>query len=261
MRRGNDPTLVLNDAVIVGVSFGSDFVSEHEWGIAGIKRAFGILGADERHKFVHVKTQPVFGLERRKTQQVPRGLYWHEGKGVAGFALWPSYDGKQRDPQETREISFYGATTLAAAWDKNTFAVLSRDEEEQRQLRKLYNALMSLDAVIFLGRAETPFDNPGLCVAIASQLPAELIEAWYAADKEAYEVEQEFAACGIEEALRAANKKYLALSPRRENGGLKFWLNPYFQDKDNCGWFTLQDLQAWIHNEGPIPMKHRGRWM
>lgn len=36
------------------------------------------------------------------------------------------------------------------------------------------------------------------------------------------------------------------------NGGIKFWLNPSEQDIYHAGWFTIDDLIAWVHDTGPV---------
>ena len=36
------------------------------------------------------------------------------------------------------------------------------------------------------------------------------------------------------------------------DGGIRFWLNPNEQDLYNSGWFSIDDLIAWIHDTGPV---------
>ena len=36
------------------------------------------------------------------------------------------------------------------------------------------------------------------------------------------------------------------------DGGIKFWLNPNDQDIYHSGWFTIDDLIAWVHDTGPV---------
>ena len=58
--------------------------------------------------------------------------------------------------------------------------------------------------------------------------------------------------------MEKAGKKYFALSPRWKDDNKKeviFWLNPYHQDIDNFGWFTVEDLKDWAKGKGKIPMK------
>lgn len=36
------------------------------------------------------------------------------------------------------------------------------------------------------------------------------------------------------------------------DGEIRFWLNPHEQDIYNTGWFSIDDLIAWTHEQGPI---------
>lgn len=36
------------------------------------------------------------------------------------------------------------------------------------------------------------------------------------------------------------------------DGGIRFWLNPNAQDIYRSGWFSIDDLIAWAHDDGPI---------
>ena len=36
------------------------------------------------------------------------------------------------------------------------------------------------------------------------------------------------------------------------DGGIRFWLNPNEQDLYRSGWFSIDDLIAWTHDQGPI---------
>jgi hypothetical protein len=75
-------------------------------------------------------------------------------------------------------------------------------------------------------------------------------------------------ATGIEEKVCAAlksdfgGKPFYALSPSWKNKQntkhkVVFWLNPTDQQKNNYGWFTVEELEQWIEGKGPIPMKKK----
>jgi hypothetical protein len=36
------------------------------------------------------------------------------------------------------------------------------------------------------------------------------------------------------------------------DGEIKFWLNPVDQESYRAGWYSIDDLIAWVYNEGPI---------
>ena len=99
------------------------------------------------------------------------------------------------------------------------------------------------------------FKNGGLVLTIISRLPDEIITNTYEKDKDYYELQVAAKATGIYERLKEAGKKYHALSPRWTDENKKdvaFWLNPWGQDKYNFGWYTVQDLDDWIADEGKI---------
>ena len=52
----------------------------------------------------------------------------------------------------------------------------------------------------------------------------------------------------IEQRLRHAGRDWFQL---REEGDA-WLLNPVQQDRYNHGWFTLADLEEWVHDRGPI---------
>ena len=62
----------------------------------------------------------------------------------------------------------------------------------------------------------------------------------------------------LEKILEKAKCRYYALSLRWKDDDKKeviFWLNPMEQDKNNFGWFTVEDLKDWAKGKGKIPMK------
>jgi len=252
MRRSNDSKFWIEDGVLIGLSLGADFTSEHEWGIKKIKNLFGINLKDTD-----------FGLSRRKITRVPASpdFGWTNGRmpGSIGFYLWNTWDGKAPDFSNESELytsSFRGsAHTLACAWDEGSFGVFSTDLVEQAQLRSIYESLLSGDGAIFLGGGGV-LQNASLVLCIASKLPSKVTQKWEKIDRECYEMEQEVVKTGIRELLKIAGKRYFALSRphhRKEDGKLTFWLNPMEQQENNFGYFTIDDLKEWAEGKGKIP--------
>jgi len=279
MRRGNDPNLIydksrpsISDAaggdrplegdtgLLLGVNFGADFTAEHEWGISPLKQYFGI--PDDI---------AVYGLARRKVTVVPDGLRWVTFDSVyhpfswkpeerketplsnAGFVFRPYwYDKHPEDHSKNGELFGEG---LRAAWCDSNFGVVSSERGDIDALYDIFAELQKGNAVITFGDRKF-IENPGLVIAVADRLPTPILEEWYTADKEWHDIRKEVEATGIEETLKAAGKRWFALSPRRDkkDGGLMFWLNPCEQDKNNFGWFGLEDLREWAEDRGRIPM-------
>ena len=261
-RNNRDQSAVLDldpTTKILGVNLGSDYCAEHEWGIKDLYRAFGI-----KHEI------NVYGLKKRKISKLPSTLVWVKlADGREGFAyrnFW--YDNKPKEildrdselvPYETYDRTLRkmvpAAKQLVGAWSESNFGVFSKNPDDIAMLNEIYSHFGKKNIVFTFSAALPAFDNPGLIIAIADRLPKEVIKMWTDADKEAHEIEKFVVKSKIRETLEKAGKKYFALSPKRaKDGTIEFWLNPYDQDKNNFGWFKLDDLRAWAKNEGRIPM-------
>lgn len=258
MRQGNNAEILVRDGKLIGVNLGADHCAEHEWGISGILQKLGI----DKDKL---------GLEGRKTSKFdPEKLVWLENikfneKNKKDKSRW---SGMYLKCYSDDSIYFDGGAwdpKLYTQWSERAFCVISSEKETIEQLRQIYDAFAKNDVAIWRGGGGV-FQNPGLCIAIASSLPKDVTDSWYQHDVEHNQLMADFKATGIEEKLKKAGKGYFALSPRREeDGSLIFWLNPMEQRQNNYGWFKLADLEAWARNEGKIPMteqqkKERGKW-
>jgi len=264
MRRSFEGEVLTEKDRFYGFNLGADFCAEHEWGIKGIRNAFGI-GLDS--------TQ--FGIENRRVTSIPEDLEYkskysfktafnehsemsylfyanlYGEKGIGNRRLGEFAPSRSRFKNDEKNI--YGA-----AWSEDSFAVSAIYPHGKDQLKELHTAIKKKEAAIWLGGGGF-FLNSGLVIAIIPHLPADIIEKMAAADKERFEVEKEVAASGIREFLEQKGKKYFALSPRREaSGKIVYWLNPYEQDIHNYGWFHEEDLRQWADNKGPIMMKKKG---
>lgn len=257
MRRGNNSIFVVNvDRTLAGLQLGSDFTSEHEWGIKGIQQAFGMdLKAN--------------GIARRTITRHP--VRWfakvYKGYTLAGFSSWyKEWDGKPVTAEdvfrtgEIREKSTFGKNTyhdkLQTAWDSDHFCAFSADPDDQANLHTIFEALEADDAIIMLSGGHRWLGGGGLAIGILSLIPDTVKKTLLDADLTAIRLKKEFADTGIEKRLTAASKQWFALRPDyREDGTIRVFLNPMEQKQNNCGWFSVADLDAWITNEGPIPMK------
>jgi hypothetical protein len=244
MRQGHDNGIICSDGGdVIALNLGADHVSEHEWGIAGIKRAFGI-------------TDDGFGLDRRRVRnvipllQIATGHFAQRLGNAAWSGLWlpgGHHDGPPR-PYFHKD-----GPTLWTAWDEKTLGAFSSHEGEQKKIRVVYEAVKSLDACVWLGGGGV-FQNAGLVIGIISRMKTSTFEEWDKVDRERAQLKIDADATGVEKRLRDAGRQFYALSPRRAaDGSVVFWLNPCGQDVYNSGWFNVSDLDAWIAGKGPIP--------
>jgi hypothetical protein len=251
MRKGYDSKIIVNDGVPIAVNLGADFTSEHEWGIAGIKAMFGIPSGEKD-----------WGLSRRKITRVPNSIAfgWTTGYGGQGEGFYLLDRDEKPDFSQYSELRLSTHpkdTTLSCAWDEKSFGVFSVSAFEIAYLREIYEAFRNSDGAIFLG-GRALFGNTGLVLAVASRFPQEILDEWYAADKDRYDLEQEVEAMGIRQLLKEKGKNYYALSPRRQpDGSILFWLNPMEQQQNNYGMVSLSDLKDWAEGRGKIPKTGR----
>ncbi len=240
MRAGRDPKLLIEGGKVIGLSFGADYCAEHEIGIEPIKMAF------------RVRSQiGLYGLERRVARSSPSDLCWfRHSKGAEGFALCGNGG---LPPTMSKELVGRKGTKLSAAWRDHSFAAVAKDRDTKEVLRTLLGAMERMDAAVFLSRDEPYAFLPGLTICVASSIPRSVVDHWENKDREWYALQLDFQASGIAERLRVSRKVYYSLRPSRASDGtLRIWLNPVQQNLYTAGWYTVEELEAWAENKGPV---------
>lgn len=273
MREGlfNKSLLRTDEGAVLGVNLGADHCAEHEWGISTLQRNFGIpqgvvCGVEGR--------QVTQGFERlafvsgKRTRTIQRAR--QKSKHTVYYAMLLTLNGLDAETALKRGIEglYLGDWTIKtiekegvsidSAWDDRGFrvALQGMDKESCAPLQALYDAFKQNDVCISIGGSLNPFDRGGLCLTIASQIPQTTRESVKAQDEDHIALLAAAAATGVEAALKAADRRYFALSPRwadESRTSVKFWLNPYDQQRNNHGWYTPEDLMLWTKGEGPVP--------
>lgn len=264
---------------IIGVNLGWDFTSEHEWGIYGIQRAFGIPGKPERrHGIGELAQSDLVGADVRTVTSVPKGLKFLDFNDVVFLTFSDYYGhGEPSEDELRRMIGVYRETDdLTTAWCESSFGICLKKVADIMPTRvmilgQIYDALQKKDAMIFIGGRSNPFGNSGLIIAIRSRVPDDALQKMKEADEDYLDlmdaVEKVERDTSLKAKLKAAGKKYFALSPRwakniksTNDGKLQttypvvFWLNPYEQRKNNFGYYTVEQLLEWVDGKGPIPI-------
>jgi hypothetical protein len=275
MRRGNDPEVLLIDGKFVGFNLSADYCSEHEWGIKKIDAAwsrnpethklipneealknlfFAVSKCGEyallyfAHFYFYKRDKiPVNGANKKALLKFNNELHLSD---------LPTY----RKPEE----GDFKRSKIASAWDEDEFALLVKGKELVEKLQQVYEALKKGDAAIWLGGGQV-FKNAGFCMAIYSLLPKEVIEQWKTVYEDRAKLNAASENTGILKKVKEAKLGYFALSPKWIEGfNLKgqetkhpviYWLNPMDQDKNNYGWFTVEDLEDWTKGIGRIQKK------
>lgn len=257
---------IIHEGKLLGVSLGFDFCAEHEWGIKGIQAAFGLdtkkLGIDKRAQTQEVKVH-AFDFKAKCTYRTPEGK-WKDRKFTA-YALTTDCDMGWQKPEDweanaKREFRFQAADKdlVAACWDEDAFAIATSNKEH-RDL--LLEAIKQKDTAIgHLKTTLAAFENSSLGVFIRSRLPKELLDGCYAEDLDYQNLQK--AAKDTDIYSKVPTNRYHALSPKwlkdfKKHSETKhpvmFWLNPTGQDENNCGWYTVEELEQWMKGKGPIP--------
>jgi hypothetical protein len=266
MRRGINGAGVerLEDGRIYGVNLGADYTAEHEMGIKDLSRYFAL----------DATAAP--GLPRRKANAVPTGVTLlpvaHERqkykvdpiKGESYVVAYTRYGGVR---MEELNFTSYTEAEIVGAWSEGDFAVHFKPEHKQ-DAQDLYDAIQAEDIAFLFGNVgNNPFARAGLCLVIASRLPAAIVESLEAIATDRDALEAAARATGIQDDIDYVNaaargnrsfplpKGYYALSPRWANDEkteVKFWLNPADQQNNKSGWYTPEELLLWVKDEGPV---------
>lgn len=237
----------------LGVGCGSDFCAEHEWGINGLRRKLGmndkIIGID-RYTTTLGELTP---FEFKSSTITWYGLTSHENK-----YSWNNKPVNMQKLAKDNLLYINEESKIQAAWSSDDFLFIVQDKAIRDAIA---NAFTLCDLVIMQGGAGV-FNNGSLNILLKSKLSNEVIENIKKLHISNAKLEKAVADTGIRERLRAAKKRYFALSPRWKDDAeveIIYWLNPEEQRNNHSGWFTLQDLEDWINDTGKIPVKEATR--
>ena len=256
MRRAySNKQMLVEDGVFYGVSLGYDFCAEHEWGIDGIRRKFGM-------------DSKLMGVESRKMTK-GKVILMEDDKLCVLTSREP-YCGveniKSVEDLLPYDLKNMGKSLLETAWCDSDFCVATTDTIFQAMhLRELKEAFDNNNIVIASIGKMLAFKNMSLSLLIYDKLPQDVKDAMYNADKKSfdlYEYEKNIGITKLKEDTRNGykNEKYFcACSPKwinyedaeareirkkemKTEHDIMFWIN-YSDDDDNYGWYTAEERQ------------------
>lgn len=277
MRRGNNPQILILDGKFLGFDLSSDFCAEHEWGIKRIDNIWkrnpethkltAYPELDNDLKLVVAKGGEVamlyYAANRYKDGKFPENDC--NPKELLSFNRELFLLEAEKNPRFKPSDNDLIRQRLATAWSEYDFAILVKDKDLVDMLTKLYEALKIGDAAIWLGGGHA-FENAGFCVAIYSNLPSEVTQKWKDHYEDCKKLKKASNDSGIEEKLKKAGKKWFCLEPKWIDGfkpqgktpiskyPIIYWLNPQEQNIHNFGWFTVENLELWAEDKGPVMM-------
>jgi hypothetical protein len=266
MRTSHNNVNFLKNAAneLCGISLGYDFCAEHEWGIKGLKTLFGVCQDD-------IVESNVLGVDRYKVTTFPQESVTFEvctktidkvEHKVAYLLCEKSYFNKRERPP----FSFWRDNKLICEWDERSFRIQVLGEENIEYLRQIYEAMQKCDIAFGNFSSKNPFDRGGLGITIVSKIDKEMLDKQLAEDLNYKRLQCE-AKPWLEKFKTYSgdwldNNKvsWLALSPKYDGDGkLKFWLNPYKQDKYSFGWYTPEEILEWCQTCAGKPLADKNR--
>jgi hypothetical protein len=258
MRRSfNDTDFIKDDNKrIIGVNLGFDFCAEHEVGIKGLYRSFGMKLKDE------------LGFESKRNTLVPQRLFYFLEKGSAVLVFNP-YAESPKNLEWVMKHDLYlrnhdGVDKVAGAWDEESFG-LHVPSAQNGVPKMLYDAFQAKNGVITLSRSNNPFAGSGLMLLDYTKIPEEAKIKAREDDKSYREEQRKFRQMekesGVYELLENSGKRffYLGVQKLDKDGQPLWWLNPYDQQTYSWGWYHTEDLKKWANNEGPVVEKKKDR--
>ena len=273
MRRASKNVAVYTEEGTALLSFGFDFCSEHDWGIKGIRRSFGI-SCDEDDltvgRFAVTRADKSnLQLIEAKNQKKEHRIYLLGG--VERF-----YDQTPEQYVTTHREAYDIAGEPTSLWDERAFMFsVPKSSAASDVVRSIYKALIDKDALIYLARSGNPFGGSGLVIVRRSTVPMLTIQEMEDGFADQKRLKEASDAIGIRDRVNEWGRSkntfggaFFALSPRwlkegftTKNGTRKsahpviYWLNPYDQQNNNSGWYTVEELEQWMQGRGPIPKR------
>ena len=262
MRRATMATawLLSEEGEVEGVALGADACTEHECGVAPLRRSMGVADRFEK------------GLLDRTMTMTPPLLAYAEyltegGEPAAVLMIGDSHQDltssdlpgwAQGECSFSKRLAECPDGELVCAWDRAGAALHGRGIVQVDRLAHLYRSFCTHDIAFgadLVDRDRHP-NGGGLTFVRASTVSPTLRAAALAKDESHARLKIRVEALGIERELREAGKEWFALSPRwkstPDGEDVHFWLNPMRQDDHNSGWFTVDELRQWVQGKGPV---------
>lgn len=250
-----DTGLFKIDDKIVGINLGFDFCAEHEWGTDRLKRGLGIpvknIFDNWDETVIPAGNPNIHYCETPEYASVGYIQYFYEGdnyqKRAARFVKDEGKWGK--------EYAENKSDSILAQWDASEFMIIGFGTAK-KHVRELYENMMI--GKVSMQRKPAIFGGGGLCFILVDKYPEQYKKLFNDACDDRHALERASEKTGILDRLKAAGKLYFACSPRWKDDAKSeviYWLNPHDQRDNNCGWYTVADLDQWIAGKGKIPKK------
>lgn len=255
----------------------ADFTAEHERGINDLRRLINTPGDDvdgiERYKMGHDENT-LTRVERLTTFFVKSSKLHpqDEPKPITRKISCLRFGLDDVDIRKFKSWLLHATDTeLSGGFDDQSFEVLAYTPEARAFLDDLHSSLLKGDFSLHMGSSSNPFSRGGLNISIPSRVPQaelDMIQKQHVDHRHLLEAAQ---ATGIKDRIVSRRSQpggnqynFFALVPSLINNSffrdgfevktdynVKFFLNPY-GSKAKSGWYTVEELDAWIDDSGPV---------
>ena len=248
-----------DNGAVIALVLAADFVSEHEWGIKRLKSKLGLPEKPECFADNCIKQTIELRVEDTKD-------------GLLVTTQTADYYDINRDAKPWSGDNEHDFTS---AWDEGDFLIRGLTPKGKDAAKAIIKAFANGDACVFLGGGGV-FQNAGLIIGITSRVPTDQIKNYNDVCEDRRKLKAAAEATGIYDRVPA--RAYFALSPQwikkfeslagrdgekaprdRSKHPVIFWLNPYDQENNNSGYFTVEELDEWLEGKGPVPGGRRAR--
>jgi hypothetical protein len=243
MKAGMKPDVFENNGKVVGFFTGADYTSEHEWGTEKLQKLL-------KEQTVDIKAADctTFGLANRmisaelftKNSLVVRTEKF-QALIIQSFYSWRGEDKKAEEAKyiltgqdycgnEGLRISYLRRTDeyrkdLVAAWDESSLGIAVGPKYFEA-FDRLVAALEGGHGFLGFSRMFPVFDNGGLVLMDARELPKQTVDKMEAGDRDIHALHKEHRRIGIQEKLDAFNAK-MRKKTGKDYWSCQNWDNPY----------------------------------
>lgn len=253
-----------------GIMLAGDFTAEHGFGISDL---LSRLTIDPDGRMIDGRTMTA-GTELATNKfKITQKYYDDETRKYRQETNLVRAISTSHMAVESREQAIFNAQrysskdAVTGSWDDRNFKLLAWTEEGHEILDRIVSACASGDLLVFLGNgSNNPFEPSGLVISITKEVPQFLLDKLIAEDKDYIALQKAAEKTGIAKRIEKAkpeqhwHRQYFALRPnwifedRKDTSKYPviFWLNPISQRRFKAGWYTVEQLDAWLEGEGPV---------
>ena len=255
---------------IIGIGLSPSYVGQHQNGIDRLLRTIGAKGNPDqgvRSFDEHVATRkPEWD---RKDLEHDEKLYLDTGNRPKKLKSYSSTlcVNSSIDHAIKKSQRYSPNSIVTGAWDESSFAIRGYGDEGKALVDLIQEGIAGLDLVAWISHSRE-FDYGSLCIARRTLIPDDFVQAYDAEVEGRRRLILAAEATGIQHRIDAAprsshgliHRHYYALSPawidadraKRSIHPVQFFLNPADSQKNNYGWFTVEELDQWLEGHGPV---------